>query len=107
MKLLQMGKGVYQKYRETVKGNQHTTYPQAQKKLTRNVKLASAINPGKFEDRQLYGYGSLQILVAGNKIVWIKNKCRIVKGWEKDTNEYERLNKALGITEAEDMEKAV
>jgi hypothetical protein len=97
--LLQLGTGVYDTYLRTVKNKDHYTTKFVQKKLTRNVLLATPLVQ-KRAGQTLYVYGNLDILVVGDTIVWIRNRkgydVRSL-GWKKDKAEHKRLGDLLGI----------
>lgn len=96
LKMLQMGKGVYQEYVNTVKGNENTPYDVAHKKLSRNVILGRKISTNG--ETTLYHYGNLDITVVGNTITGIKNnKGNIGRKFKKNIPRYIKLNKQLGI----------
>ncbi|NBI30982.1 hypothetical protein [Chengkuizengella marina] len=100
MKLYQLKSGIYEKYCSTVKGNKNTSLDIVQKKLTRNIHLAFKVpKQNENEDKQLYMYGNLRILVVRNTIVWIENKKRQgTRHWfYLDKKKYNQLNKKLGI----------
>lgn len=104
MKLLQMGKGIFKYYRENVKGNENTPYKIAQRKLTRNAKMAVKVKIS--DSKTLYLYGELHILVDGNKITKIINHKGDNANWFwKDLNLYNELNHKLGINEPKQKRK--
>lgn len=98
VKLYQLGKVVYNRYREAVKGNNHIDQLTAQKKLTRNIMLGLKI---EIDNKVImYMYGNLHIFVRGNKITWIKNVKNTSGNWfYKDEALYAELNKKLGISD--------
>lgn len=103
IKVLQLGKGVYQYYRDNVKGNQNTPYEIAQRKLTRNVMLA--LTNKIDEDKYLFLYGNLHIFVEGNTIVKLENYKGGVNWFWKDLKNYYKLNHKLGINEPKQKRK--
>ncbi|MFS0657440.1 hypothetical protein AB1L07_02280 [Niallia alba] len=97
MKLLQLGKGVYTYYTQTVKDNKNTSHLEVQKKLTRNMLLAQKLDSTGYPN-QLYQYGCLCFTVSKTGVVkWIRNGCRPSKDWRLDTDRYKELNTELKI----------
>jgi len=100
MKYCQLGKGVYQYYKNYVKGNQHVSHQLAQRKLTRNIALAF-----KFSD-EYYIYGNLHIQLKGNTIVQLINhKGEPAKWFYKNMKKYHYLNKIMKINELDIRDK--
>lgn len=98
-KPLKLSKIAYERYCKNVKGNSETTYQQANKKLTRNVIMASKFkwkNAMSSKNRFIFNYGFLQIDVSGNTIVTVKNM-QPFKKFVKSEFLYNKLNKKLGI----------
>jgi hypothetical protein len=101
--LLSFKKGLFEYYQVHVQGNGQITYDQAARKMTRNLQLAEKVDSTGHRG-QLYKYGSLHFIVdKENRIVWIKNYCRIPDGWALNKKEYLRLNKQLGIEDDSTM----
>jgi hypothetical protein len=94
---------VYEYYKQNVKGNEDVTKDQAAKKLSRNVMLAKEIPPRNEQDiskgNKMYYYGSLHIVLKGDKIIYLNNhrgsKCY---GWELDQEKYEKISTEFEIT---------
>jgi hypothetical protein len=98
IKLYQLGKGVYNEYCRTVKGNLYTPQMIVQRKLIRNILLSNFNSYIGFNQR-VYIYGNLNIYVEGNTIVKIKNyKNNNCKWYPENKSEYNKLNNILGIT---------
>lgn len=97
MELFKLGKGAFHHYRNSVRGNQNISFEEAQRKLTRNIQLAIEVQPEKYDDKQLYMYGKLGILVVRDKIIWVKNNLHSPKSWKKDRKKLSSLNKELAI----------
>lgn len=99
MKFYGLTNRAYHKYRTRVKNNNEITYLEAKKKLNRNIKLAF-VAPKEDEEsqnKQLYLYGNLSILVVDDKIVHVGNHSIPTDWFYKDEAKYERLNQELGI----------
>lgn len=102
MKLLKLSQDMYEVYRKTVKGNEHTSLDQARRKLTRNVLLAKEVSSWlqKLIGKSIYLYGNLHIAVQFGKVVALENHYGNANGdWKLDKKEYIRLSKELGITD--------
>ena len=98
----------YETYRQSVKGNEETSYDLARKKLTRNIKLGvkkkGVLNFLKLQ--QEFIYGNLKITVKSGSIVKIENHTAdVVKGWKLNKKEYERLSNELGIPDSKFKKK--
>ena len=109
MKLLKLTKDAYNQYKNTVKGNENISYKQAQRKLTRNVQLAIEApqeEEHKQQDKKLYLYGNLHILVVQDRIVWVKNHRWYCDWFHKDQEEYEELSKKYKIPLDEELEQS-
>jgi len=94
-------KNVYKIYRETVKGNEDTSYDQASRKMYRNMLLA--YKSERPDGSHHYKYGCLHFNVANNKVVWMRNNNTPQKGWKRNNREYIRLNKELGINDEQTL----
>lgn len=103
MKLFKLGGNVFNTYRTTVKGNENISKPQARRKLTRNIMLAVK-RYNKIEGLDYYMYGCLHMIVKGDTIVWIKNRCSVPPMWFKDIDKYNELNVLLGIITDQDKQ---
>lgn len=87
-------------YRRFVNGNIDIPEDQAKRKMTRNMLLAFPYKKDsdvKKHPRVWYTYGSLRFIVKNNEVTWIVNHKPVFKAWSKDWDEYNRLNKDLGI----------
>lgn len=73
MNLLKLKRNVAKYYRTQIKGNENDDLLTIRKKLTRNVLLSRKAEPSRNDNKKLYFYGNLQILVVNNKVVWLKN----------------------------------
>lgn len=109
MQPLELSYKAYQYYRKFVKNNSNTSYDQASRKLTRNIKLAykkkSLID---FIKRQkTYVYGQLKIVVnKDNVITEVHNDpVNFIEGWTKNEAEYAYLGKVLRIKDYKDRRK--
>jgi hypothetical protein len=99
IKILKFKGNTFNYYKQNVKGNENTTYNQAQRKMTRNMLLAYKTDSSEYPG-QMYQYGSLWFVVnKKNQIVWIKNYCFIPEGWKVNKLKYLKLSKQLGINE--------
>lgn len=100
MKILGLTKEAYRQYKETTRDNYKTSFDQARRKLTRNIKLGvekkSFIN--WLKRQQVYIYGQLKIVVKEDTINEVVNDKKYeIKGWVKDEEEYKHLSKKLNI----------
>lgn len=105
IEILELGEGVYDYYRNQVKGNKDTTFDQTRRKLTRNMNVAimDMDNSGLYGlDTTLYHYGNLDMLVVGNTVVWLKNHKGSIQypsfGKQMNKKLYEQLTEELSIT---------
>lgn len=97
MDLLILPRAIYHYYIEEVEGCENDSYHTVRKKLTRNAELSEMMQT-KRGDGIYYAYGRLHFIVASNNmIVWMKNHCPVVSGWEKDEKLYQELNERLAI----------
>jgi hypothetical protein len=96
IKFYELGKGVIRDYRANTKGNTFTPIAVIQRKLTRNILLASNhINLDNCEI--VHFYGNLYIYTKGNTIVRIKNFKHENFELRLNWDEYKKLNRMLGI----------
>lgn len=104
IKLLNLTDKVFNTYVNTVKGRNNTSFKEVRKILTRNMLLAHKADSEGYRG-QMYQYGRLWFVVIGDKVVWLKNHCHKPKGWVKDNELYNLLNKELGIKTNRHKEK--
>lgn len=102
IKLLEITNEALSQYREEVNGNKYITLEQAQRKLTRNVKLVRDYAPERVTSKWLglivtYSYGNLDIVVKRGKVISIVNNKGQQCNWHPNKQEYIRLCKQLGI----------
>lgn len=98
MKLVQFRDEMFQQYKNKIKGCEHISLLEAEKKMSRNMILAHKPDSTGYKG-QMYQYGSLWFVVVRNRITWLRNHCDVPEGWTLDIEEYRRLNKELGIKE--------
>jgi hypothetical protein len=100
IKLLELTPRVFHEYRNATANNQNITYEMARKKLTRNILLAhEEYNPYNENDDNgiMYKYGYMQMIVKNRTVIWMKPSGKYPRGWMKDVDKYDELNKMLGI----------
>ncbi|KON87456.1 hypothetical protein AF332_11870 [Sporosarcina globispora] len=100
MKILGLTKEAYREYKGTTRDNHKTSYDQARRKLTRNVKLGEKQKSlfNWLKGQQEYIYGQLKIVVKEDTIIEVENdKKHEIKDWVKDEEEYNHLSKKLNI----------
>jgi hypothetical protein len=108
MKLLTLKHAAYLDYKNTVRGNKDITYYEAQKKLTRNMKLAYKFPPLEGQpEKGLYQYGNLQFLVVNGKVVKLTNKNNPVPGWKRSKVKYLYWSKKLGIEDSHTFKQLI
>lgn len=95
---IKLGKEAYKQYIQT-RGNADTPTEVAELKMKRNLLLAHRPNSLYITNNGLIGlnYGSMQLLYGNDTIYYIKNKCKIPKGWTKPETAYTYFSKLLGI----------
>lgn len=95
---IKLGKEAYNQYTQT-RGNADTTIDIAELKMKRNLLLAHKPSEVFITRNGLIGlnYGSMQLLYGNDKIYYVKNKCKIPKGWIKPQTAYTYFSKLLGI----------
>ncbi|PHA03037.1 hypothetical protein COE51_01455 [Bacillus pseudomycoides] len=100
MKLLKLTPKAYMEYCYTVKGNERTTFEQAQKKLSRNVQLVKETAPDRIVRGLFYNtykYGNMSITVRLGKVIKVENtKGKPVK-WKFPKERYIQLSKEYGV----------
>lgn len=97
MELLKLPRNIYEYYIKEVRDSENDSYHTVRKKLTRNAELSEMMQTEQ-GDGIYYAYGRLHFIVASNNmIVWMKNHCSVMNGWEKDEKRYHELNEELGI----------
>lgn len=96
MEILGFRDDVFQYYKKRINDNENISLLEAELKMTRNKELAHKADSTGYSG-QMYQYGSLWFVVKNNRIVWMRNRCHVPKGWKLDKKEYIRLNKELGI----------
>lgn len=100
VELIKLNKASLSYYQRFVKANENISEDQANRKMTRNMLLAMPYkkdSEAKKNPRVWYSYGCLRFIVKNNEVIWIQNKLPMMKGWYKDYEKYETLNKELEI----------
>lgn len=97
MKIYKVSQNAYEYYIHNVKDNENASYDLVCRKLTRNIMLGKKM-PDK-ENKRLYFYGNLAILIRNGEIVWLNNYKDKYHNFTVDKAKYDKLNRKLGITE--------
>lgn len=106
MKLLKVPNDIYEKYKDTVKGNENTSLDQVRRKLTRNMLLAKEVTPRSKWERlignKIYHYGNLHFVVRYGKVIELKNYKggKHYGGWRLDEKKRMELTIKLGIEDS-------
>jgi hypothetical protein len=99
MKLVEINDGIYKFFTTQVKGNNGLNYETAQKKITRDIRLAKMTRLGK--NKKLYIYGYLMFLVENNKVLWMTSMKRDKDSnntwFQRNEDKYNKLNIKLGL----------
>lgn len=95
---VKLGQEAFNQYIQT-RGNTDTPIEVAKLKMKRNLLLAHKPSSLFISHNGLIGlnYGSMQLLYGNDTIYYIKNKCKIPKGWTKSETAYTYFSKLLGI----------
>lgn len=98
-KLVEINDGIYKFFTTQVKGNSGLDYETAQKKITRDIRLAKMTRLGK--TKKLYIYGYLMFLVENNKVTWMtsmkRDKDSSNPWFSRNEEKYNELNMKLGL----------
>jgi hypothetical protein len=100
MEILTFKKGIYQYYKQHIKGSENISLDLAQRKMTRNMMLAKYVGNG------MYQYGKLWFIVEDNAVIWMCNYCNIPPNWKKNIKKYQELNLLLGIFDDSQLAEA-
>lgn len=96
--LYKVSKFTEEYYREYIDSNKDLSYNMIRKILSRNVFLSKEVLPNK-NNKKLYLYKDLEILVNKDKIIWLKKRDKIKNNI--DNNKIQKLNQILKIKSGE------
>jgi phosphopentomutase len=103
LKILKLTDKVYDQYKRFVKGNQDITKEMAEKKITRDVMVATEVPVRSDYEKQIgnraWRYGNLLIITRRDKVVhiWNNKGVNAIAEWEVDETKRNELSKKLGI----------